>query len=238
LAKALTTKTLENIKPGVARKEVPDGLVRGLFFIIQPSGKTSWAVRYRVSGRNRKVTLGTFPAISLKAARELASRALMKVAEGGDPAGEKQAAKAARLVPVGHDLVEKVSEQFIARHIRATMRPSWAHEAERMVRKEIMTPWKGRRLSGITKADIHELLDTIVDRPAPIVANRRFATFRRMCLWAVERGLIDVSPCIGIRAPAPEQSRDRVLSDAELRAVWQASEALGWPFAPWFKCLS
>src|SRR5262249_10261715 len=129
MAKTLTIKTLENIRPGVARREIPDGLVRGLFFIIQPSGKTSWAVRYRISGRNRKVTLGPYPAIDLKAGRKLASRALMKVAEGGDPAAEKQAAKAARLAPPGPDLVEKVGEQFIARHIRATLRPSWAHEA-------------------------------------------------------------------------------------------------------------
>jgi Arm DNA-binding domain len=137
-------------------------------------------VRYRVSGRNRKVTLGTFPAISLKAARELASRALIKVAEGGDPAAEKQAAKAARLAPPGPDLIEKVGEQFIARYIRATLRPSWAHEAERLMRKEIMTPWKGRRLSDIRKADIHALLDSITDR-APIVANRTHAVLRRMC---------------------------------------------------------
>jgi integrase len=232
LAKALTAKSIENIRPGTVRKEVPDGLVRGLFFIIQPSGKTSWAVRYRVSGRNRKLTLGTYPALSLKAARELASRALIKVAEGADPAAEKQLAKVARLAPVGPDLIEKVGEQFIARHIRATLRPSWAHEAERLVRREIMAPWKGRRLSDIRSADIHELLDAIVDRPAPIVANRTHAVLRRMCTWARQRGIIEISPCLDIERPAPEHSRDRALSDDELRAVWQASEALGWPFGP------
>jgi integrase len=230
VAKPLTIKTLENIKPGAVRKEIPDGLTRGLFFIIQPSGKTSWAVRYRVSGRNRKLTLGTYPAIGLKAARELASRALIKVAEGGDPAAEKQAAKAARLAPPGPDLIEKVGEQFIARHIRATLRPSWAHEAERMVRKEIMMPWKGRKLAGITKVDIHELLDAIVDRPAPIVANRTYAVLRRMCTWARQRGIIEVSPCTDIERPAPEHSRDRVLTDDELKAVWRSCEELGWPF--------
>src|SRR5208283_1359652 len=70
LAKALTVKALENIKPSEARKEIPDGLVRGLFFIMQPSGKASWAVRYRSAGQPRKFTLGTYPAIDLKAARD------------------------------------------------------------------------------------------------------------------------------------------------------------------------
>jgi integrase len=232
LAKALTVKALENIKPGAARKEVPDGLMRGLFFIMQPSGKASWAVRYRATSQPRKLTLGTYPAIDLKAARDLAGEALVKVARGDDPAAEKQAAKAAGRVPTDHDLVEKVAEQFIVRHIRATMRPSWAREAERMVRKEIIGSWKGRKLSEIRKADIHSLLDAIVDRPAPIVANRTLATLRRMCSWARQRGLIETSPCADVEPPAPEQSRDRVLSDDELRTVWQASEALGWPFGP------
>jgi integrase len=230
LAKALTVKALENIKPCEARKEIPDGLVRGLFFIMQPSGKASWAVRYRATGQPRKLTLGTYPAIDLKAARDLGAEALVKVARGDDPAAEKQAAKIAERVPANHDLVEKVAEQFIVRHIRATMRPSWAREAERMVRKEIIGAWKGRKLCEIRKADIHALLDSIVDRPAPIVANRTLATFRRMCSWARQRGMIETSPCADVEPPAPEKSRDRVLSGEELRIVWQASEALGWPF--------
>jgi integrase len=83
---------------------------------------------------------------------------------------------------------------------------------------------------------VHELLDGIVDR-APIVANKSFAALRRMCAWAVERGIVDSSPCAGIRAPAPERSRDRVLSDDELRAAWKASEVLGWPFGPMVQLL-
>ena len=55
MAKALTAKALENLKPGDARKEVPDGLIRGLFFVLQPTGKASWAVRYRSRGRTRKL---------------------------------------------------------------------------------------------------------------------------------------------------------------------------------------
>jgi hypothetical protein len=155
-------------------------------------------------GAQPQTHVGYLPGAQPEAARELASRALIKVAEGADPAAEKQLAKVARLAPVGPDLVEKVAEQFIARHIKATLRPSWAREAERLMRKEIMVPWKGRRLSEIRKADIHELLDAIIDRPAPIVANRTLATFRRMCTWARQRGIIEVSPCTDIERPAPE----------------------------------
>ena len=74
------------------------------------------------------------------------------------------------------------------------------------------------------------MLDEIVDRGAPIVANRTLAVFRRLCNWAVERGVVDASPCDKIKVPAAEESRDRVLSDDEVRLAWTAFERLGWPF--------
>jgi Arm DNA-binding domain len=80
MASALTVKALENLKPGAARREVPDGLLPGLYFVLQPTGKASWACRYRADGRPRKLTLGAYPAIDLKKARELAREALGKIA--------------------------------------------------------------------------------------------------------------------------------------------------------------
>jgi hypothetical protein len=58
MAKALTVKAVEAAKPETQRREIPDGLISGLYLIVQPSGGKSWAVRYRSSGRPRKLTLG------------------------------------------------------------------------------------------------------------------------------------------------------------------------------------
>src|SRR3546814_16216584 len=58
MAKNLTTKDVENVKPGTARKEIPDALLPGLYLVVQPSGAKSWAVRYRHGGKPRKLTLG------------------------------------------------------------------------------------------------------------------------------------------------------------------------------------
>ena len=71
--------------PGRARKEVPDAYLPGLYFVVQPTGAKSWAVRYRHAGRPRKHTLGPYPRIDLKAARELGAEALRVAAEGRDP---------------------------------------------------------------------------------------------------------------------------------------------------------
>ena len=232
MAKDLTIKALENLKPGVARREVPDGHTRGLFYVLQPTGAASWAYRYRFAGKPKKLTIGAFPAIDLKAARELASDAAKAIARGDDPAATKQAAKitAREATHETRDLVEKVVETFIERYAKEHTR-SW-RETERMLKKEIVEPWKGRRLSNIGKADVHDLLDKIIDRGAPISANRILAALRRMCSWSVERDIIKVSPCDGVKAPSAAVSRDRVLSDDELRIVWGAFEKTGWPFGP------
>ena len=232
MAKTLTIKGIEAIKPSDTRREVPDGLIRGLFFVVQPSGAKSWAVRYRFNGLPRKLTLGAFPAIDLKAARELAQRALVAVAAGEDPASAKQAAKAAARAPADRDGVEKVVSTFVERYAKANTREGTWKETERLLNKEVIGAWKGRHFSAIRRADVHELLDGIVDRGALIVANKTLAALRRMCGWAVERGIITTSPCEGVKAPSQERSRDRVLSDDELRRVWTACDAVGWPFGP------
>lgn len=233
MAKALTVKTLENLRPAAARVEVPDGLIRGLFYVLQPSGKASWAVRYRHQRITRKLTLGTYPAIDLKAARELASRALVNVASGTDPAADKQAAKVAAR---DRDMVEDVVHRFIERYAKANASRSWP-EVKRILDKEIVGAWKGRALADITRKDVHALLDGIVDRGSAIMANRTLAHLRRLCGWAVERDIIPSSPCQGVTPPSGERSRDRVLSDDELRRVWTAGDAIGWPFAPLFRLL-
>jgi integrase len=81
------------------------------------------------------------------------------------------------------------------------------------------------------------LLDGIVERGSPITANRTLSWFRRLCSWAIERGLIDANPCTGVKRPAGETARDRVLSDAELKAVWRAADGLEQPYTAFIRLL-
>ncbi len=226
----LTIRKIESLKPGDTAKEYADGHIPGLYFELRPTGKASWVLRYRHGGKTRKLLIGPYPGISLAKARDLASKRKGEIADERDPAAEKRNAKVIARTPTDHLLVERVVEQFIERYCKTTLR-TWG-ETERLLNKEIVGRWKGRRLADIGATDVITLLDNIVDRGSPIAANRTLAAFRRMCHWAVGRKLIGVSPCAGIEAPSPERSRDRVLTDDELRAVWLASEGLGWPFQP------
>jgi integrase len=237
LSARLTDLAVRTEAAGAARREIPDGRIAGLYLVIQPSGAKSWALRYRAAGKPRKFTIGAYPGVGLAAARELAQGALGDIAKGGDPAARKRAdrvtARAAR--DEIDDLVETVVADFVALYAKKKTR-DWK-ETERLLKKDVVSSWRGRRLSEIEKKHVVKLLDTIVERGAPVGANRTFAQLRKMCGWAISRGIITQSPCEGVEAPSPEFERDRVLSERELSLVWRAAAALPAPYGPIIRLL-
>lgn len=234
----LTAKFIEQARPGPQRQEIPDtGLkaVKGLYFIIQPSGARSWALRYRYGRQTRKLTLGAFPAFGLVEARKEAGAKLRMLAEGKDPAAEKRRERDA--LSNEADKIENVLDRFYDKHVKFKNRPRTAEEVGRLIKTKVRPAWKGRRVQDITRRDIVKLVDGIADGGSPITANRVFALVRKFFNWCVEKGHVEASPCMGLKAPGKEVSRDRVLTDDELRLVWKAADALGWPFGPMNKLL-
>jgi integrase len=228
----LTTRTVETIKPTAKRDEIPDRHLPGLYLVVQPSGAKSWAVRYRHGGVSRKHTIGPYPRIDLKHARTLAMKALRAVAEGRDPGRER-----AQQRDAAPDTVAAIAKKFIELHCKRKNRPRTAAETERLLVVHVLPRWRHRLLSDITRRDVLDLLDRIVESGRPIGANRVYSAVRKLFNWAVARDIIPSSPCMGVRPPTTERSRDRVLDDVELRLVWQAADELGGPFGGLVKLL-
>lgn len=259
MAKALTAAAVDKCKADPDRRlEIPDGLMTGLYLQVHPSGAKSWAVRYRYGGAPRKLTLGRYPALELSDAREAAGEALRAVAKGKDPAKDKVAAKATvrEEVETGRNRFDNVARAFLNRHAKPKNR-SWRETARLLglipdksnpntvddplafvaASEGLSKKWGNRQVSEISKPDVLDVLDSIADRGSPIAANRTLAALRRLFNWCVERGLLTSSPCAGLKSPAPESSRDRVLSDDEIRWLWTAAEAVGFPFGTAVKTL-
>jgi integrase len=230
--RGLTVRAVETMRPKEIRREVPDRHLPGLYFIVQPSGAKSWAVRYRHGGRTRKYTLGNYPILDLKAAREAGAKALRAVAEGRDPGFEREQARAA--VPRS---IEATVQEFLEKHCARNNRARHARGTELLLRNHVLPRWRGRTIDGITKRDVLDVLDRIVSDGHGTTANRVLAAVRKLFNWAVARDILAASPCTGIERPAAERARDRVLTDAELRQIWQAAGVVGWPFAQAVKLL-
>lgn len=231
-ARALSAKSVEALKPDPAKRlEIPDAALSGLYLVVQPSGVKSWALRYRFAGKSAKLTLGRWPLMNLAAARAAAAAAVDEVAHGRDPSAAKKATKAAQKEGQlsERDKVRTLVEQYDRRHLTGLRRGS---EVRRYLDRFAVEPWGERNIQTITRRDVIELLDSIVDSGRKTTANRVRAYLSKFFNWAVEREILEVAPTTGVRAPAKEVTRDRVLSDEEVRWFWRACERVGQPWGP------
>jgi integrase len=207
--------------PKTGRLELFDTHLPGFGLRIADTGHKAWVVFYRVSGRQRRYTIGTLathPKVDL--ARERAREILRDVERGIDPA-EAKAAPAVRQV----DTVEMLAAQFITRYAKPKNR-SW-QGTERLLALHVLPRWGKREAASITRRDVLDLMDALVDGGLPIGANRVLAAVRKMFGWAVERDILPTSPVVNVRAPGKETERDRVLTDEELKKVWEAAARKG-----------
>ena len=218
--------------PASGRIEYWDTHTRGLGLRVTDKGAKSWVVMYRTGGRQRRLTLGSFPKIKLAAAREMALEALNAVARGRDPAEEKKEAR--NTIYVAPETVAKAAEAYIEQRVRPRNR-SWK-ETRRIFDKYVIPALGRRPLEEITRRDVSALVDDIAANGTPYMANRVRAGLSAFFNWCIEKSKIEVSPAMGVKAPCEESSRDRVLSDAEIRKLWRAWDKMGFPFGDAFRC--
>jgi integrase len=231
--KKLTDLFAERVPlPTQGRIEYFDATFGGLSLRVTAQGNKSWSLFYRMGGKLRRLTLGQFPAIKPAQARREAGAALERVRLGIDPAEEKRDRRLASEA----DTFARALEEYLA-HASRHWAASTLKETKRVLEREPLRAWRDRPLSSISRADVVRLLDAIVAAGAEIGANRTLAYLRALFNWAVKRGRLLSSPVSGVDAPTKERTRDRVLSDDELRWLWRACEKIDWPFGPLVKLL-
>jgi integrase len=227
----LTDIAIRNLKPGIARREIPDQHQRGLYLVVQPTGNKVFCVRYRFDGRPRKLTLQ--PGISLAAARKEAADALYQVQQGKDPAATKARAREERRAAAA-DTLEAVAAEFFKREgdkLRSTK--DWQRDLERLV-----FPTLGKRpIADVRRKDIVRLLDNIQDNNGPGQADSTLAIIRRIMNWHAARDDDFRSPIVRGMNRHKANKRERVLNDDEIRAVWRAADSTQGPFGHYVKFL-
>ena len=214
---ALNDKAIKAFKPSPTRAEHFDDLVKGLALRVNAGGTKTWVLFYRFPagrhGRLRRLTLEEYPTLGLKAARKLARRKLNRLAETGlDPAAEKQADQAPG------DKFKDLADAYMK--VAKTTKKSW-REDQRILDSELLPAWKSIKVRDISRRDVRTMVDAIAERPAPIMANRVWALASRIFNFAISKDWIDANPAARIEQ-RPEGTRDRVLTDQEIRELWTA----------------
>jgi integrase len=232
----LTDLFVERVKPPTrGRIEYFDASFGGLSLRVTDRGVKSWAVIYRAQGRLRRYTIGRYPAIKPAQARREATTALERVRQGVDPTAEKKARLATPL-PVT-DTFKAVLADFLQQYTRRHTAPRTYVSVKQALELDALPAWRNMPIETISRRHVIKLIDDIAARGAEVQANRVLSMLRRLFGWAVEKDRLKLSPVVGMRPPTKERSRDRALSDDELKRLLEACAIVGWPFGPIVKFL-
>jgi integrase len=166
--------------------------------------------------------IGDFPAMGLAQARQIAREWREDIAKGVDPK-VKEAERRREENRRRADTFGAVFEVFADDHL-STLRTGDA--VRRAVNSHVIAQWGRRPISEIRRADVNELIRAL-RKDAPIGANRVLAYLKKFFGWCVDQEILEASPAASVKRPGKENKRDRVLSDAEIRAIWQACGELG-----------
>jgi integrase len=227
----LTAKAVEKIRPpSSGQKEHWDAALPGFCLRVSENGTKAWVLMARLRGKLIRFTLGRYPILGLAEARTRAREAIRLIGEGQDPRelwkqqeGGDEASS-----------FKAVAQKFLDRSAKG--KPSF-DETERIVNKELLSVWDTTPIEEIGRRDVVALLDKIVDRKRPIMANRTLGVASRIFSFALDRGLIDAHPCARMKRPGREQKRERVYSEKEIRSLWKAFKKIGKPYGRIFQFL-
>lgn len=229
----LSDLAIRKIKPDPNRRtEIWDARLPGFGVRVFPSGVKSFVLVYRHFGRPRRMTLGRYPVTGLAEARGKALDALKLIDAGTDPQADADTAGTA-----GRYTFEQAKRSFVKLHCERHNRPVTARDTERILNNQFISRWAKRDIREISKTDILKVLDDIVEDGLPSAANHALSAIRKFFNWCVERGMLESSPCLGVKKPAANNARDRVLDIGEMAAVWSGADLVGYPFGPIVKML-
>jgi len=216
----LTDTAIRSAKPQTKAVKLFDG--GGLYVEVNPAGGKWWRWKYRFGGKEKRLSLGVYPDVSLKAAREKRDAARQQLAAGIDPG---QARRAEKLAQAGAE-----SFEAIAREWHAKFSPGWvASHGDRILKRleKDLFPWIGKRpIAEIKAPELLAVLRRIESRGALETAHRAMQNCGQVFRYAVATGRAERDPTGDLRGalPAPKEKHHASIIDQKrigelLRAI-------------------
>lgn len=220
---ALTNTAITNAKPATKPFKLADE--KGMFLLVTPSGGKWWRLKYRFGGKEKLLSLGIYPEVSLKAARDRRDEARKLLAEGVDPGENRKAVKSA--------MTERAANSFeaVAREWYAKKLPGWApSNAEKIIRRLELDafPWLGGRpIAEITPPELLKTLRRIEERGAIDSAHRMRYYFGQIFRYAIATGRAERDMAADLRgalSTAETQHRAAITDPKAIGALLRAMD--------------
>lgn len=215
---ALTDTALKSLKP--KDKPYTKADAGGLYVEVFPTGGVVWRYRYRVAGKQEKLTLGKYPALSLKNARVLRDEAAQSAAMGESPAQQKQLAKvAAADSTTVADFGERFFREIVAKDRQDVSIP------RRYFDKSIIPAIGTKPVRDVTTEDVRAIIWKKKDEGFDAAAGEIRGVLKRLFDYALTAGLATTNPVLALpmRHVHKAKSRERALSPEEVRVFLKAS---------------
>ena len=192
----------------------------------------TWLFRYRWRGEWVRLAIGHYPGMSLADARERAIELRKAMDDGIDPRRARPRRQVRPPLPAQPSAVRSADDrhsmdflvnEFIERYLKPTRkRPEYA---EAILKREVLSKWRGRDARTIDPGEVIDLLDAIVARGSPVMANRTAALLGQLFKFGIHRHIVKTTPVQLLMLPGgKEKPRERVLSDDELAAFLRDPE--------------
>ncbi|MFM0202210.1 tyrosine-type recombinase/integrase [Paraburkholderia fungorum] len=219
----LTPTRLNNARPKEKPYKLTDG--GGLFVQVMPGGSKTWCYQYSLEGKRREVTIGRYPEIAVKDARDRHSEFRAMVEQGNDPAAKKRADEAERKT---RELLREDEGQFKAFSLK------WIDERlsgksdgyQKQIRSRLdrfVWPFVGRKaLEDVKPADVLSIIEKL--RATPNTAEGVRVIIQQVYNYAIQKLLVETNPALPLRGviEVPQAEHHRHLSESELGAFWRA----------------
>jgi integrase len=224
----LDAKTIPNLAPGKGRKEVFawDTEIEGFGCRVwQGAGKLqrSFVVQYRAGGHTRRITIGSAAKLTPIQARETARKLLARIALGHDPQAEKETSRR----QAAHTFRSVATSYLEAR--QSELRPTTYSCKKLYLTGSYFRPLHPMAVGAITRADVSACVRAISSKHSAHTAGAARRVLSAFFAWSTAEGLLGngANPVIGSYRPLDNPARNRVLTDAELVAIWRACSRPG-----------
>lgn len=195
----LTDTAIRNAKPGDKPIKMFDE--RGLFLIVTPAGGKWWRLRYKTDGKEKLLSLGVYPDVGLKDARERRDAARKLLADGVDPGEHRKAAKAIKVERAANSF-EVIGREWFEKN-RATWAPSHSDKIIKRLENDVF-PWLGgKAIAEITAPDVLTVLRRIEGRGTLDTAHRAGGNCSQIFRYAIATGRADRDPVPDLRGALP-----------------------------------
>jgi len=196
---SLSDIAIRRARPGNKARKMFDG--RGLYLEVAPRGGKYWRLKYRFAGKEKRLSLGVYPDVSLKEARQGCEDARRLLTREIDPSEHRRALKAARRQQVSNSF-EAVAREWFARH-----RPNWAEShSSRLIShlERDIFPWiGGKPVAGVTPSQLLEVARRVEQRGALETAHRVLQNCGQVFRYAVATGRAKYDPTPVLRGALP-----------------------------------